>query len=825
MSNPFATFRKNQTYWMAALVLIAILAFVIAPMIDMITRSYRGGGGNDGVAARWNGGRITDAEIMETLRKRSALQAFMTSLAKKVIASGGNPGVPGFFHFNGQIYSMGINDNISRDSVMMTKIMLTQAKKMGVEFDDRAADEYLKEFCDGKVSDPEFNELLKANELTIFEVRQLITQDLTTTTTEGLVMGGQREPSPGKLWQNFLKLNRTAKIEAYKFPTADYLAKVTGKPTEAQLLELYEAGKMRPINVESAEPGFVRMDQANVEYVESNYTAWFDAEKAKVTEEDLKAEFEKQLAEGSLKVPLDYKAPSTTLPEATQPGTTSPEANANPAAPASTTPETTPASTNETPAPATPAPATPAPESGAPAGSPTTPAPEGTQTENPTTPTPAPAPGATSPDTPPATEPPAAGAPDNPQSSVIKKSDLKLVSFVQEQQPTTPAPTTPQDPPPATTDPTPAATVPSAEATTPAATTTPAPPAIEPSPATAPATQATPPAAGGNDEIAVAEPGKPATPPMRDMTFEEARERLTRTIADNRASKASLDVLTKLNNIMREFYLAHRRYEALKNSDGTGRKLEEPVRPDLKKFAAENGLKWGETGLGDRTTLGASQFGRSIALNGERAMGLAAEVAPNPQLELFAPIQSQFQGQDGYYMYYFWKTEAKPAFIPPLAEIRDQVEDAWRRIESRKYAEEAAQALLKKFEAGDKTWAAGLSETEQSLVVATEQFTWLTRLGNDIRMTNIPKLESVGDDFMKQVFNTEVGKFGVGSNYAKNVYYVFRVADVSPEAELQARFSNDQARQGPRQVASNESRADIDSWQRKILQELNVQFQ
>jgi hypothetical protein len=312
---------------------------------------------------------------------------------------------------------------------------------------------------------------------------------------------------------------------------------------------------------------------------------------------------------------------------------------------------------------------------------------------------------------------------------------------------------------------------------------------------------------------------------MRDMTFEEARDRLTRSIADDRASKASFAVLTKLNNVMREYYIAHRQYQAMKDADVKIKDSKEPVRPDLKKFAAENGLKWGETGLGDRTTLGASQFGRSTTFNGERAMGLAAELAPNPQLELFAPIQSQFQGQDGYYMYYFWKTEAKPAFIPPLAEIRDQVEDAWRRIESRKYAEEAAQALLKKLEAGDKTWAGGLSETEQSLVVATEQFTWLTRLGNDIRMTNIPKLETVGDDFMKQVFNTEVGKFGVGSNYAKNVYYVFRVAEASPETELQARFSNDQARQGPRQVASNESRAEMNNWQQKILQELNVQFQ
>ena len=56
MSNPFATFRKNQTYWMAALVLVAILAFIIAPAIEMVTRSFRTGGSDNSLIATWNGG-------------------------------------------------------------------------------------------------------------------------------------------------------------------------------------------------------------------------------------------------------------------------------------------------------------------------------------------------------------------------------------------------------------------------------------------------------------------------------------------------------------------------------------------------------------------------------------------------------------------------------------------------------------------------------------------------------------------------------------------------------------------------------------------------
>jgi hypothetical protein len=254
------------------------------------------------------------------------------------------------------------------------------------------------------------------------------------------------------------------------------------------------------------------------------------------------------------------------------------------------------------------------------------------------------------------------------------------------------------------------------------------------------------------------------------------------------------------------------------------RQVKQPVRPDLKKFAEENGLQHGETGLGDRMTLAASQFGRSVVLSGEQGMGLVAEVAPLPQLELFAPLQSQYQGQDAYYLYYFWKTEAKPAFVPQLSEIRDQVEDTWRRIESRKYAEEAAQALLKKTGLGEKPWDGAVSETEQSLIIGTEKFTWLSRLGNEIQLTDVAKLNRVGDDFMKQVFNTEEGKFGIAANNAKTVYYVFRVLEKDPVADLQTRFSNDPIRQGPNQIANNEMRAATNNWRNKVIEELNVQF-
>jgi hypothetical protein len=60
MASPFSIFRKNQRLWMAGAVLIAILAFVVAPMLESFSgygRSSRPGA--NAVAASWSGGSNT----------------------------------------------------------------------------------------------------------------------------------------------------------------------------------------------------------------------------------------------------------------------------------------------------------------------------------------------------------------------------------------------------------------------------------------------------------------------------------------------------------------------------------------------------------------------------------------------------------------------------------------------------------------------------------------------------------------------------------------------------------------------------------------------
>lgn len=844
MSNPFATFRKNQTYWMAALVLVAILSFIIAPAIEMVTRSFRQGGSDNSIVAIWNGGQMTTKELEETMRSRMGLRNFLSGLNKKVVSAGGQPAAP----------LQGINDWQSGVDLCYSKILLTMAEKIGVEFDDNAADEFLKQFCNKKVSDSDFNELLTKSGLTIFEVRQMIKQDLIASTTIELLAGGSTTPGPDKLWKSFLKLNQKVKVEAYPILVSTFMDKVSKKPTDTQLQEIYDSGKSRTPHPDDAEPGFMTPDMAKVEYVESNFDTWFEREKAKITDEELKAEYEKQRAVGLLKVPVDYKAPApATPPSDTHPTITPPGESttpANPAAPASTE------SGAEKPATETTSPtASSTPEPNPPGADPTTATPPTTPPEPApaTNPEPtSPAPTAPAEPTPtPSENPnpsPAGDAPVTPGETSMNlraedESKVRLVSFVQEgtpaQEPTgsSEAAASPQEPAPATPASTSPAQEPTASATAPASTpaataevTTldPAPPTATTPATTAPST--TPPTSPVTQDsnLAVAEPTNPATPPMRDMTFEEAREAVLRSLAEKKANASSVVVVAQVSKIMQDYTKEYRKYEAMKNStlnnaELKSTKVEKPQRPNLKKFAEENGLVYGETDFIDRVALAVTNLGQSMMAAGMQADYVANQVT-RPDFELFAASEGHFKFEASH-LFFFWKTDAKAAYQPPLNEVRDQVEDSWNRIEARKLAEEAAVAMQKKVVAGEDPWAGLISENERSLVVTTDSFTWVSRFGAQLRATAVPKLDRIGDEFMKKVFSTEVGKFGVVANNPKSVYYVYRVLEKSPDvSELQNQFNSDPLRlQASKQLANMEG--SLVNWQARLLEDLGVQFQ
>ncbi len=48
--------------------------------------------------------------------------------------------------------------------------------------------------------------------------------------------------TPGSLWQNYLRLNQAARVEAYPVLTSEYVKEVKTSPTESEIRAIYEEG-------------------------------------------------------------------------------------------------------------------------------------------------------------------------------------------------------------------------------------------------------------------------------------------------------------------------------------------------------------------------------------------------------------------------------------------------------------------------------------------------------------------------------------------------------------------------------------------------------
>ncbi|MDX1926656.1 MAG: hypothetical protein SFV81_09065 [Pirellulaceae bacterium] len=831
MSSPLATFRKHRTYWMAGLVLLAIMAFVVAPAIDFMQgamQNYNSIG--DQVVVRWKGGRITMSELERSRQHHYKFIRFLSALSREVLEAGGQPQIPEFAFSaeSKQIIDLGVNVQSSSLAVIETRMLADFAKSNGIEFDDDAADQFLVAFCDKCVSPQRLTELLREstdNQVTEFDLREMIKLELGAIVARQMALRGwsndfkpddyQRvrlTQTPGDMWSDFLKLNQSAKVEAYPVLVSDFVKSVTGEPTEAEILAIYEKGKNRIPSPVFPEPGFMRDYKANFEYVEGNFSDWIAKEKAKVTEEQLKAEYDKLISLGQLKfdplldkpkTPSDAPASETPAATPTDPAATIPPATTPPAAESPATPPATdPAST---PAPPTPAPETPATEK---------PAAEKPATEAPATEPPAPAGDA-----------PVATPDPKQQSSTKSGVKIRLVSAQDEPkpaEPTAPATETPAAATPAAQEPAqepaPAVPAPAPAAETPAATPATQEPATQ-DPAGLPPVVVQPAAPGAETPSAPATEAKPADgaaapgtetkPEKRNKTFEEAREELLESLARTAVIDALQKELTSANDQMLKYSQAYRQQAALLKE---GLQPEtKATRPDLRKVV-EAGLKYGETGMVDRSKLYTTEIGKSTMSLQEQGMGqipMPNYGMNNPNYGLFTPAQSLFfdqmamleQRTPDFRQYIFWKVDDQQAYDPDLAEVSEEVIAAGKKKKAIQIASDEAAKIAKKVKGAEEPWKEALNVTQQSLLVTTDPFTWLSGFGETPRISNVPTLDTVGQEFMQKVFTTPVGNAGVAPNQGQNIYYVYRVAEVTPTtSELEARFAADPNKMAARRV-------------------------
>ncbi len=721
-SSPFDLFRRNLKPMMVFLTLLALLSFVVLPSIAMYQQNRTTYGSAPTTMATFDGGQYDRTKVSYFTRNHFATTQFLRDLAEETISHGRVPKVADFQYNTQQktIQSLGINSNPSDQSSVRILMFAGEAKKAGLDLDDTAIQNWLTLYSDGRLSNSQINGILasstnnKMGQVQLYEQlrMQLLATAYQRQVMGGLTAGGQPILPPAEQWELFLRLNRRAVADAYAVNVADFIEETDAKPAEKEILAVYEAGKAVYPDDQSAKPAFRRPYTANIEYLSGNLNDFIDRERTTITEEQLRAEYQKRLDGGDFKLP--EAVPTEAKPADAATAVEVPDVEA----PSTEAPATEVMQDPKVEAPVTEAPATEQPET-QPAEDPAAPA---------------------------ATE----AKPSEAESSNLEYSSnaVRLVTMQVESDTANPAdgedvkvPTETVKPNDAPLEPTDAPTV---DTNKPAET-------------------------------------KPDAPKVE--SFEKVRDDIARSLAMQPALNKLDAAVTEVDKVMRTYFNA--------KAIAGGKSGKSIAPPDMKALADKLGMKHVVTGMMDGRDIQKDPVNLSFGVGTgmQRGDGFVQTMyVARPQL--FTPVRTV--DDQARISYISWKSEEQAAFIPDLKDVREEVITAIRMAEGRKLAQVAAEKLAKEFADSDKPKELVPADRSSMYFESLGPFSWMNSFGFGMRafMGNVPELDRVGEPFMRQVFMSDRGKWGVAPNMPETVYYVVRPTEFSPSTdELHQRFT------------------------------------
>lgn len=780
--SPFEIFRRNLKPMMILLTGLALFAFVVLPVIDTYMRQNSGGGG-DAVAASFKGNEISRNRVEYFTRNHNSTINFLNDLAMETVARGGVPRTAGF-QMNPQtkqVQSLGINPNPSAVGTIRTFMLADEAREAGFDLDDSSLDVWMEQFTDGMLTRSEVDAMLMQatqNQMARPHLYEQLRSHLLASVYEqrgyATVLAGNRMPllTPAEQWSNFLKLNQKARATTYGVMVNDFLEKTSKTPTEAEVIAMYEEGKDRDSNDQSAEPAFHRRYAAKFEYLVGSYQSFLDEEVAKLTEEQIRAEYERRLNGGDFQLPVDppmvdaagedtAETTESTEPDAKPDDKPEPE-NADKAKPETEEPEADADAATETE---------------------TEPATEEEPVE--------------SEETEPASE---------DQSNNLESTAVRLVAFQQEDAEQKEEEAASEEPAESEDEPQ------DDEKEEPKSEDEPA-SEEEPKPEAEPKTDDAPqdePASDDKTETEDTPQDEPKDEPKSDApadepaeeekpkveTFEDVRDQIAEDMAGP-AARARMDAA--VTEIAKEMQLYGNKLAIHESNVSIGQGGEPPALPDLKAMAEKHGFTFESIGPYDSVTIAdepiaesfevGSQFGRRGPGFSVMMFGFNNGRNQLPPQQLFSPLRTADDPAGKIYV--SWKIAETEAYTPTLDEVRDEVVMAIRMKEARELAKAHADELAKQAAASDKPLKDLIPEDKQdNLKSDLGPFSWMDSFGfQGASIGNVPQLDSVGSEFMKAVFTTDLNEYAAALNEPGRVVYVVQPTEFTPSVdELRQQF-------------------------------------
>jgi hypothetical protein len=305
---PFETFRRHQRKWLAALALLAMVAFTLDLSL------FRGGGGagrrEDAVIFDYDGKPVHRSTLNELLVQRVRANQFMSALFASFLGQG----IPNFFG--------GTTDADLRDAYVLQR----EAEKLGIPASPEIANDWLNHRFSSLLTPERFNqiyrELFYEGELKCTDSQLLadIASQIRLNTVAALPDSPEEARSdaylitPYDLYRAYRERNEKVSALAVPFPVDSYVDQV-GEPSEAQAREYYDKYKDQLPDPNRDTPGFKIPRRVQVEYVLADPEAIERRIRASLTDEDLRAYYREHEKEFPPELPRNLFAgdPEATL--------------------------------------------------------------------------------------------------------------------------------------------------------------------------------------------------------------------------------------------------------------------------------------------------------------------------------------------------------------------------------------------------------------------------------------------------------------------------------------------------------------------------------
>jgi hypothetical protein len=744
MSSPFKIFRKHQKVLLAVAGLMAMIAFVILPIV-LQNFGMRQGGSNPVVVSTTKYGDLKQSDMQNLRTRHDRVLGVLANMISKIRL------------IDSQYCRLMLEQQFgsSKEEELVSRwLMARRADELGINVSNETINGFLKDYSMDKLTPQEIQTFIKqigGQGYTDQHFFDDMRDELKVRDLQNMFFVSIQGMTPGQRWDYYCRVHQQAQIECIPVLVSQYAASFKD-PGKKVLEEYFDKYKDKVHSPYASEPGFRVPQKIEFAYFKADLKKFATPEY--VTDDEIQTYYEKDPkrwddlnkkylmkeaeSAGDKKEPVEKEGDKKETPENAMPAEDAKpvEGGAAPAAPEGEKKDVVKKDGEQTPPPVEAKP----------------------------------------------TDKPAEKAPE--KSSSVERSPYRFVSLLADEnkdlpdQPKTDAPKADAQTTDVPKSETPKVDAPAASGE--AAATVPEPSAVDAKPADA-------------------KPGETDQPesPKRQLT-EEVRNQIRELVAIDKINA----IFAKLEGVMKANATEWKSYDAAKIHGETG--LKEPSELDFAALAKQYEVTAGKT---DEITQWQAredkEIGQSRLFEMKQQPALSEAVFDNlPQrseISLRMPFKSESEQDGDISIYLLWKTkdikETEPKWED--AAVQKQVLEAWQLEQARTPALEKAKKMAAEAAKGKTTLKeafAGVSELE---VIAPPPFTWL-KGGYDPRNPrydlnfDVKGVDKPGMEFMKTVFNLNEMGVGTAMNQPQTIVYVIQVEKFDPtNDDLWKRFLDD----------------------------------